>query len=129
MALRLERLAQATDGVRTLWNELLEGSRALRGASAILQDVGDLDEIARRGCLWLGTDEGPVSLVVLEGGIVKILYVTPDLRRHGLGRSTLAELSRLAEPVDAWALPGDRASKSLYESVGWRARLLTMRGD
>ena len=28
----------------------------------------------------------------------------------------------------AWALPGDRATKSLYESVGWKARLLTMRG-
>jgi hypothetical protein len=30
--------------------------------------------------------------------------------------------------VDAYALPGDRAMKSLYESIGWKARLLTMRG-
>jgi hypothetical protein len=32
-------------------------------------------------------------------------------------------------PVDGLALPGDRATKSLYESFGWKARLLTMRGE
>ena len=33
------------------------------------------------------------------------------------------------EPLDAFALPGDRATKSLFESLGWKARLLTMRGE
>ncbi|MDE3081826.1 MAG: hypothetical protein KGJ39_00235 [Acidobacteriota bacterium] len=129
MALRLEHVAHATDEVYSLWSELLESARGVRGASAILDDLGDLDQVIGRGSLWLGRDAEPVSLAVLEGGIVKILFVTSSQRRRGVGRSTLAELVRHAEPVDAWALPGDRASKSLYESVGWRARLLTMRGD
>ena len=129
MALRLEHVAQATGEVRTLWNELLDSSDGVRGASAIFEELGDVDDVVERGCLWIGRDVEPVSLAVLEDGIVKILYVTSGHRRCGVGRSTLAELMRQAEPVDAWALPGDRASKSLYESVGWRARLLTMRGD
>ncbi len=129
MALRLERVAVATDEVRTLWSELLESSRGVRGASAIHDDVGDLDNVIEHGCLWVGRDDHPVSLAVVDGGIVKILYVTVSQRRRGVGRSTLAALLTQAEANDAWALPGDRASKSLYESVGWRARLLTMRGD
>ena len=32
-------------------------------------------------------------------------------------------------PKDGYALPGDRGMKSLYESLGWKARLLTMRGE
>ena len=128
MAFRLERLAGATDEARGLWNEVVETSRDLRGASAIFQDLGDFETAIQRGAVWLGHDEEPVSLVILDEGIVKLLYVVTRLRRRGLGRSTLAELVRQAAPIDAWALPGDRASKSLYESVGWRARLLTMRG-
>jgi GNAT superfamily N-acetyltransferase len=129
VALRLERVAQATDEAHRLWDELVEGSGGVRGAAAIFENLGDFEAIVERGSLWLGHDEAPVSLAVLEGGIVKVLYVAKGHRRRGLGRATLAELLRQASPIDAWALPGDRASKSLYESVGWRARLLTMRGD
>ena len=129
MALRVERVVDVTLGVRTLWNEILEGSSDLRGARAILDDLGALEGLIERQSVWIGLDGGPVSLAVIERGIVKILYVAPGHRRRGLGRATLAELIAQASPVDAWALPGDRASKSLYESVGWRARLLTMRGD
>lgn len=60
-----------------------------------------------------------------------LLYVVPSGRRHGHGR-------RLAEAVLVWgarhgcvrvdapALPGDRATKSLFESLGLRARLLVL---
>jgi hypothetical protein len=42
----------------------------------------------------------------------------------------LNELRAMATPpLDAFALPGDRAMKSLYESIGWKARLITMRGE
>ncbi|HSN03228.1 MAG TPA: hypothetical protein VLS91_07065, partial [Acidimicrobiales bacterium] len=86
MALRLEHVAQATGEVRTLWNELVDGSNGVRGASAIFEDLGDIDDVIERGCLWLGRDVEPVSLAVLEGGIVKILYVASGHRRRGLGR-------------------------------------------
>ncbi|HET9090582.1 MAG TPA: hypothetical protein VFN54_09885 [Acidimicrobiales bacterium] len=129
MALRLDHVAHATHEVHTLWEELLEASRGVRGATAIFDDLGDLVGIIERRSMWLGRDGRPVSLAIVESGIVKILFVTADHRRQGVARSTLAELAKAVAPVDAWALPGDRASKSLYESVGWRARLLTMRGD
>ena len=129
MALRLEHVAHVTHEVQTLWDELFEASHGVRGASAIFDDLGDLAGVVERGCVWLGRDGQPVSLAVVESGIVKILFVTSGHRRQGVARSTLAELVKAVAPLDAWALPGDRASKSLYESVGWRARLLTMRGD
>lgn len=129
MALRLVSVSTPTLEVETLWREVTEGSRFLRGASTVLEGLGDLSSLCARGALWLGTDEDPVSLAVLEDGVVKILFVTPERRRRGVGRETLLQLREAAYAVDAWALPGDRASKSLYESIGWRARLLTMRGD
>ena len=56
------------------------------------------------------------------------LYVAPARRREGVGsRLARAVLESDGAPSDAWALPGDRATKSLYESLGMKARLLTMR--
>ena len=129
MALRLEHVTQATHGAQKLWAELVEASHGVRGASAIFDVLGDFDGVIEGGSVWLGHDDEPVSLAVLDQGIVKILYVAKGHRRRGVGRATLAALLSQAAPIDAWALPGDRASKSLYESVGWRARLLTMRGE
>lgn len=129
MALRLECVETLTPEVASLWNQITEGSANLRGASTVLEGLGDLTSLVARGALWLGSEEVGVSLAVLDDAIVKILFVTPECRRRGVGRATLALLREVASPEDAWALPGDRASKSLYESIGWRARLLTMRGD
>jgi GNAT superfamily N-acetyltransferase len=65
-------------------------------------------------------------------GLVEDLYVVPEQRRRGLGRALLdAALPWLerngALDVDALALPGDAATKSLLETTGFRARLLVMR--
>ena len=60
---------------------------------------------------------------------MEAIYVAHDFRRQKIATTLVrALLSGDSAPVDAYALPGDRAMKSLYESIGWKARLLTMRG-
>jgi len=50
------------------------------------------------------------------------------LRRRGIASAFIVALRASGvEVVDARALPGDRGTKSLFESLGWKARLLTMR--
>jgi GNAT superfamily N-acetyltransferase len=75
------------------------------------------------------TDDDVLGFAALSGEIITTLWVAPEYRRRGVARSILETLFQLEEPpCDAWVLPGDRATKSLYEHVGWKARLLTM-GD
>ena len=71
-------------------------------------------------------DVGEVKL-----GIVDACYVEPPSRRSGRGRSLIEGLVGWFEAagcrgVDAPALPGDRAMKQLFETSGFKARLLTM---
>lgn len=129
MTLRLERITSPTIEVESLWNEFTRSSTSLRGASTLLEGIGDLASLCESGALWLGSDTAAVSLAVVEERVLKVLFVTRSRRGAGLGRATLALVREATAVDDAWALPGDRASKSLYESIGWRARLLTMRGD
>jgi GNAT superfamily N-acetyltransferase len=66
---------------------------------------------------------------LLRGHVVEAIYVDHDFRRHRFATKLMKTLlSSDDPPLDAYALPGDRAMKSLYESIGWKARLLTMRG-
>ena len=56
--------------------------------------------------------------------------VFPDARDAGIGEAMMDIIvERLTEigavGVDAWALPGDRATKNFFESFGLKARLLT----
>lgn len=64
-------------------------------------------------------------------GSIEELYVVPEARRRGVGRTiTVALLDWCREAgcvgTDAIALPGSRAMKSFFESEGFSARLLVM---
>lgn len=64
-------------------------------------------------------------------GRVDCCYVEPEARQVGVGAALLEGLlGWFAEhgctDVDAQALPGDRATKQLYETAGFKARLLTL---
>lgn len=64
-------------------------------------------------------------------GVVTDLYVEPQSRRRGLGERMLGALVEMCDVqgcrgVDAGALPGDRATKSFFESMGFVARSLVM---
>ena len=67
-------------------------------------------------------------------GVVDGCYVDPEARRVGVGRALLAGLVEWfagthCRGIDAAALPGDRAMKSLLEASGFKARLITMHRD
>lgn len=124
------------DALAGLWGDAARECAQHRGGAALLEDLlaGRDDVSALRDALAAGE-----LVVVLEGGVpvafawrrgelIAALYVARAQRRRGHARSLVAGL--LADPhppTDGFALPGDRATKSLYESIGWKARLLTMR--
>ncbi|MGC8510258.1 MAG: GNAT family N-acetyltransferase [Acidimicrobiales bacterium] len=122
--------------LRRVFDEAWRHTAGLRGGTALLatiagDDDGDvLDHLVARDCLWIARAGDAVrGFAVVRGRVIEGLWVNPPERRRGTARAILTTLGSLPEaPLDAWALPGDRATKSLYENVGWRARLLTMRG-
>ncbi len=101
---------------------------------ATLVGESSVDELLERlvtsGQLWVLDHDGvPEGFAIVREFVVEAIYVTPGRRRQGDARLMITTLLALADPPrDAFALPGDRAMKSLYESIGWKARLLTMRG-
>jgi GNAT superfamily N-acetyltransferase len=72
----------------------------------------------------------PVGFALVGEGILETVYVESAYRRRGLARELVsAVIASQRDVLDAYALPGDRATKSLYEAFGWKARLLTMRAE
>lgn len=66
-----------------------------------------------------------------ERGMVDCCYVLPEARRVGVGGALVEALTAWfadagCTGVDALALPGDRDTKQLYETAGFRARLLVL---
>ena len=90
-----------------------------------------LDHLISERALWILEDHGGVqAFAIYRGDLIEALYVVPSARRGGCAKLMLRTLLALeSPPKDAYALPGDRGTKSIYESIGWKARLLTMRGD
>ncbi len=124
------------DALAGLWDDAVRECAQHRGGGALLvdlrrgrDDAETLRDALAAGELWVSLEAGvPVGYAWSRGGVIAALYVSRARRRRGHARSLVRAL--LAEPhppTDGYALPGDRASKSLYESIGWKARLLTMR--
>jgi hypothetical protein len=136
------RRAESRDSL----DHLIEGAHAralgARGGVALLEQLwgseirldevrGALEGSVREGHVWVALEgEQIVAGALVRQNCVQVIWVQPGHRRHRVASSMLQTLLNSdVAPVDAWALPGDRATKSLYESVGWKARLLTMRGE
>lgn len=90
---------------------------------------GSLERLLGGGELWMvGDPRDPSGFAWVSGELICALYVVPERRRQGLARELVRViLAAPRPPHDGYALPGDRATKSLFESIGWKARLLTMR--
>ena len=130
---------RATPDFLALWNQATGETVKLRGGreviDAIRQGRSD-DELAQRlvgdQCVWLARkdDDTLLGFALCRDHVIELLYVDRPHRRRGVARTMLNTMAHSANPpVDGLALPGDRATKSLYESFGWKARLLTMRGE
>jgi GNAT superfamily N-acetyltransferase len=131
-------VTQKTDALTAIWDVAIGEAAKKRGGEELLLTIrGEVaaGELLKRlialGCLWSCHDgDTIVGFVLCRNRVVETLYVDRHHRRQGIARAMLNELRAMASPpLDAYALPGDRATKSLYESIGWRARLLTMRGE
>lgn len=135
------RRASRDDPLEHLIDAVLARARSVRGGEALLEQLWGpeisptaLHEAIRatvdQGVLWIAErDGGVVAAALVRDRCVQAIWVEPAYRRRHIATILLDALLDAQDfPVDAWALPGDRATKSLYESVGWKARLLTMRG-
>jgi GNAT superfamily N-acetyltransferase len=126
-----------TPELEALWGHAHKDVVVKRGGPALLRtlcgstDENDLlDEVVASNSLWaIDDDEQLIGFVVCREQVVEAIYVAHSFRRQKVATTLVhALLAGATPPVDAYALPGDRAMKSLYESLGWKARLLTMRG-
>lgn len=82
-----------------------------------------------------GIDGVPMGYLCLdfearvEAPLIDAVFVTADARELGLGDSLVSAAiadcrTRGFEAIDAYALPGDRETKNLFERSGLTARLL-----
>lgn len=133
------RLASdASDELRALWSHAHERLVGHRGGAelynTICRGVAEddlLDHVVTNGALWTIKDSDQlVGFALVRDEVVEAVFVEHE-RRRGHVATTLLKALMAGEnpPKDGYALPGDRAMKSLYESLGWKARLLTMRGE
>lgn len=129
---------ESTGQLQELWTHAVTTVTHTRGGKALLATISDgtapadlLDHLINRRYLWLASnDQELMAFAIVCHDVIQALYVPANSRRQGVARSMLEWLHGLDQPpIDALALPGDRGTKSLYESVGWKARLLTMRAE
>lgn len=66
--------------------------------------------------------------------MVRRVFISPNARELGAGATLIDELRTHAKSlgcnrIDAYALPGDRLTKNLFERAGMKARLLIASSD
>lgn len=136
--MNIESTHKVTTDLEQLWRAALKRLESHRGGPELLATIkGDdtsedlLESLVRRGVVWtIGNDEHLAGFAIVRNGVVEGVFVTPNSRRQHVATSLLTSLVASPNPPrDGFALPGDRGMKSLYESFGWKARLLTMRGE
>lgn len=141
------RKAQSIDAaaISVLEQQCSRESQSFRGSSQLLADapfIGiEFDKV-------LG-DTGRLVLVVVSSGdlcgfadivisdsvaLVQRVYISEAARELGAGATLIAELRNHAtalgcKRIDAYALPGDRLTKNLFERAGMKARLLIASSD
>ena len=129
-------VTSVTPDLEALWDHAHKDVIAKRGGVALLHTLcagDDVDKLLRdvvsSSSLWSVSNNGRiVGMGIVRDRVVEVIYVAHDSRRQKVATKLMKSLLEGdTPPHDAYALPGDRAMKSLYESLGWKARLLTMR--
>jgi GNAT superfamily N-acetyltransferase len=129
--------AGITPDLSELWDRAHRDVLTKRGGGALIATLTNgmpehdlLGVVVASGSLWTYEDsEGLKGFALCRASLVEAVYVAHEYRRQKIATSLVrALIDSSTPPIDAYALPGDRGMKSLYESIGWKARLLTMRG-
>lgn len=130
--------SEVSDELRALWQHAYKRLISHRGGpelyNTIRRDVDDdelLAHVVAHGALWtIGDDRALLGFALVRNEVVEGVFVDHQRRREHVATELLnALVAGENPPKDGYALPGDRGMKSLYESFGWKARLLTMRGE
>jgi GNAT superfamily N-acetyltransferase len=120
--------------VRTLLESVSPRATSLRGASDLAREVD-----GGSGTWLVAESAGELvgaALVDFAGPrrpTVICVAVHPGARGIGVGTALLEEFRRIVrdaggDAVDAYALPGDRETKNLYERAGLTARMIIASG-
>jgi GNAT superfamily N-acetyltransferase len=133
---RFHRVGVEDEALLSSIDEAFESAEEHRGGSALIEQLAARDvtefcqELSSTGGVWAAYIGGEVvGWALIQDRVILTMFVRPENRRQGVGSKFVKHLLESdLPPIDAFALPGDRAMKSLYESIGWKARLLTMRG-
>ena len=123
--------ASPTRSTRRSWHRTRNAVIAGSDAHALVVGTYD-DAVVGLALVEHPTDLDPNGSPQDRPATLRALYVEPAMRGVGVGEAILAELLRIeaacgATALDIAALPGDGASKSFLEGMGFRARLLVMR--
>ena len=127
------------DDLRRLSAELEANLRDARGGSELLAEVPGRswgERAAAYDGVFVAEIDGAVigwAEAALDGGVARVvrIYVEPGARDLGGGEALLDAVERWARErgasrLSGWALPGDRATKNLFERAGMPAIRLTV---
>ncbi len=136
--MNVQRASGTTDELLDLWDHACKRLLNHRGGEALYATIRRdapserlLESLVEEHALWtIASDDHLLGFAVVRDRVVEGLFIAQHSRRQGAATTLLTALvGSEAAPKDGFALPGDRGMKSLYESFGWKARLLTMRGE
>jgi N-acetylglutamate synthase-like GNAT family acetyltransferase len=136
------RKAQPLDAsaVSALEQQCVRESQSFRGSAQLLAEVpfigSDFDNVlGNTGRLFLVVESsgdlcGFSDMEISDSvAMVRRVYISEAARELGAGATLIDELRIHAKAlgctrIDAYALPGDRLTKNLFERAGMKARLL-----
>lgn len=136
--MRVEVAIETSSELNRLFDTAMRQALSHRGGPALLSAILEgrssdafLSDAVSDGSILVALDgDIAVGFALCRDGVLEAVYVAKHSRRRGVARSLVKAAVRASgQQLDAFALPGDRATKSLFESLGWKARLLTMRAE
>lgn len=136
--MKVEVAAEPSEDLRRLFATAMRHAASHRGGPAMLATILEdrssdafLNDAVSQGSILVALDgDTMVGFALCRDGVLEAIYVAKHSRRQGIARRLVkAAVGASGQLLDAYALPGDRATKSLFESFGWKARLLTMRAE
>lgn len=136
--MKVEQPHDVSAELRDLWAHAMKRLTSHRGGPELYntirrgsEDDSLLTELVESRVIWTIADDGRLlAFALVRDEVVEGVFVDHEHRRRSVATTLLKTLmAGEGPPKDGLALPGDRGMKSLYESLGWKARLLTMRGE
>jgi len=135
--MNVQNTSRVTDELLELWEHACKRLLSHRGGEELYATIrreaptGELlESLVDEGYVWtIENDDQPLGFAIVRESVVEGIFIDHHHRRQKIATNLLNALVSSAAAKDGYALPGDRGMKSLYESFGWKARLLTMRGE